>query len=215
MKFAIRLTLLAVFALAISVGLVSAQDEVSGTFVQAASTYTMTMTDDSLTLHLDGVASVTPLLLSNGAVGGYPTADFLADWIATEMPANALITFQLGNPLEADETGVYLRDFRVTATLTPVESEEGITYSVTIVEVASTDIFGDSPSEIEVVETDKAEDALVAYFNGEEVLEGENLTVLVVVNTEFVTALSVARVDRLNGARPSGVSGSCIPNVTC
>lgn len=219
MKFAVRLTLLVIFALAISFGLVSAQEatEVSGSFIQAASTYTMTVNEDeTITLELGGVASATPLIITSADASGiFPTADLTADWLASGLSAPATIRFQVGAPVGAIEEGAYV-DYTVMAELVPAgEYADGaVSYIVTIVDVTGISLFGDGPGAVESAELDKAADALLENFV-DGVLEGEVISVFVDANDAFLLALAEARVTRAEGSRPSGVSAPCIPNVTC
>lgn len=217
MKFAVRLTILVIFAMAISFGLVSAQDEMemNGSFVQAASTYIMTANEDeTITLELAGVATATPLMFGE-AVGIYPTVDFVADWMSSGLSATVAINFQVGAPVGATEEGAYV-DYTVIADLVPAgEYADGaVAYTVTVVEVIGVSLFGDGPGAVESAELDKAADALLENFV-DGVLEGENISLFVTADADFIAALSAARVARLEGARPSGVTGACIPNVTC
>ncbi|MCU0481549.1 MAG: hypothetical protein MUE54_10105, partial [Anaerolineae bacterium] len=183
MKFAVRLTILVIFALAISFGLVSAQDatEVSGSFIQAASTYTMTVNEDeTITLELGGVASATPLIITSADASGiFPTADLTADWLASGLSAPATIRFQVGAPVGATEEGAYV-DYTVMAELVPVgEYADGVvSYTVTVVDVMGVSLFGDGPAAVESAELDKAADALLENFV-DGVLEGEVISVFV------------------------------------
>jgi len=220
MKFAVRFVLLAIFALALSVGLVSAQEEGSeslGGFVQPATSFIIEENDPgTFNLTLTGVAGTTPIILSTGTSGNFNTAEFLADWTSTGLSARAVIRFQMGNPLEADEDGIFLYDFTLVVDIMPVaEYEDGtVVYNGALAEVLATGITGTSPSEIELVEISKPVDALNLFWE-EGGLEGAEVTVVITATGEFIEAISAARVTRLEGARPSGVSGSCIPNVTC
>lgn len=210
MKFAIRLVLLAIFALTMSVALVSAQDEVTGLLVQGASTFTLEDAgDDTITLTLEGVANTTPLIYDM-ATGGFLTVELLTDWLATGIAAPIQLRFQYGNPAAT------LYDYTITANAIPAgEFADGIAiYSLSDVEVAFTEIAGTAPDAAAIVEGDKPNLADL-------IEDGEYATLLtyvamyVAVDLDFIDALAGARVERLNTARPSSVGGSCIPNVTC
>ncbi len=211
MKFAIRFVLLIILALALSVALVSAQEEeVTGTFVQGATTFTLEdMGDDTFTLTLSGVAGTTPLIFGD-FTGGFMTTDLLTDWLATGVAVPVELRFQYGNPADT------LFDYTIAANAIPVgEFADGtVSYLLSDVEVSFVEIAGTAPDAAVVVEGDKPNLATLIE-DGDYVDSLTYVAVYVSVDLAFIDALAAARVDRLNDARPSSVGGSCIPKVTC
>lgn len=210
MKYAIRFVLLAIFALAMSVALVSAEDEVTGLLVQGASAFTLEDAgDDTITLTLEGVANTTPLIYGM-ATGGFLTVELLTDWLATGIAAPVQLRFQYGNPAAT------LYDYTITANAVPAgEFADGIAiYSLSDVEVTFTEIAGTAPNAVELAEGDKP-DLAALIEDGDYASELLYVSFYVAVSGDFVQALSDARVERLSSARPSSVGGSCVPLVTC
>lgn len=209
MKFAIRLVLLTILALALSVALVSAQEEEmapEGALIQAGETFTLEdMGDETYTLTVSGVAATTPLIFGD-ATGGFVTADLLVDWLATGTAAPVELRFQFGDPASV------LYDYTVSANAIPAgEFEDGtVVYTLTDVEVTYFELGGTAPDAAEVLEGDKPDLEAVA-----EAGEYIYVALYVGVDADFIAAISQARLDRLMGARPSSIGGSCIPNVTC
>ncbi|MDX2075990.1 MAG: hypothetical protein SFZ02_06135 [bacterium] len=217
MKFAIRLTLLAIFALAISVGLVSAQ-EVTGFFVQASTSFTFEEADDAYTLTLDGVAGVTTLALSDATTAAFSTGDLVSDWMISDVAVPAVIRFQMGNPQDTDGSNP-LRDYTITGELKPTAdfAEGVVVYSLTVTSLSISELTG-SVSDVAVVQiedVDKTFEALFedGVFASDDEVDG--ISVVIGVNADFINALTEARLTRAEGSRPSGVTAPCIPNVTC
>lgn len=220
MKFFARLSLLLVFALALSFTVVSADEDESaslGFFVQAGSAFTFDTNDPAIgQLTVTGVAGVTPVFFFEGATGGYPTVDFIDDWMGSGYTASATLRFQLGGST-ADAEGLYVTtDFTLKVALIPTAKfEDGtVVYDVMLEEVLGEDIFGTSPTDVEVEANERPVDTLNEYLSGG-ILNGTELTIFVQLDDVFFAALRDARFARLTGTRPTGTGGTCLPGFTC
>lgn len=219
MKIAIRFILVTMIALALSISLVSAQEEetLSASIVQAGSSLVIENVDDVFTLTLNGVALTTPIV-SGDLFGAFPTGDLLSDWFATEISLPATLRFQLGNP----DAEIY--DFEITGTIIPASElvdpttfEGTATYTFTADSINISEIVGTSPGSTTVTTLDKG-DVFDDLFVNDVFTSGTDLyyvALSVIVDLEFIDALSDARIERLSGARPTSTGASCLPGFTC
>lgn len=211
MKVVTRFVLLAIFALAMSVIFVNADEApMTGAFIQGASTFTLEDAgDETFTLTLEGVANTTPMVFGL-STGGFLTGELVVDWIATGVTAPVQLRFQYGNPASS------LYDYTITANAIPAgEFADGVVvYTLSDVEVSFVEIAGTAPDAAQVEEGDKP-DLATLIEEGDYASSLTYVALYVAADIDFIDALALARVERLNKARPSSVGGSCIPKVTC
>lgn len=221
MKFLIRLVLATVVALALSMIVVTADEEPPmGQFVQVANEFTLQLVEDNTyTLTLRGVPLTTPI--AGALTGGIPTADLLSDWFAVATALPATVRFQFGNPDRElyDVTLVgAIAPAEVTDFATPREYDGVAVYTFTIAQdgFLGFEITGTSPGTTKVEELTVKEitdDLLGEAFASDDQLLYVSLYVS--FDDAFVEALAQARIERLSGARPSSTGGSCLPKFTC